>query len=94
MRYYNKTILVKAKILAPVRSDTYVESKQSNGYIYLLFGYQIYVVTENTTMEEIHYFDFVNYLDPNMANKAGIDVDSNYLAYFINSNIFVYRLNC
>lgn len=77
-----------------MRSDIYVESKQSDGYIYFLFGSQIYVVAENATMNEIHYLDFIHDLDPNMANKTGIDVDSNHFVYFLNSKIFVYWLNC
>lgn len=94
LRYYNKTVLVYSKILTVTRSDIYIETKQRDGYIYLLFGYQVYVAAENATMNLINYFEFSSLISPSLANKTGIDVDSNYLAYFINSNIFVYRLNC
>jgi hypothetical protein len=59
-----------------------------------LFSYEIYVVAENVTMNKIHYFGFLNFYNVNGINTAGIDTYKNYLAYFINANIFVYRLNC
>lgn len=39
-------------------------------------------------------FEYSNYLDPNLTNKVGIDVYQKHFVFFINKNIFIYRLNC